>query len=47
MTKPALLLLEHQRLLERERGLRDNIERANARLEKALVLEQEIGRAHV
>ena len=33
MTKPALLLLEHQRLLERERGLRDNIERANARLE--------------
>ena len=33
MTKPAQLLLEHQRLLERERGLRDNIERANARLE--------------
>jgi len=33
VTKPALLLLEHQRLLERERGLRDNIERANARLE--------------
>jgi len=33
VTKPAQLLLEHQRLLERERGLRDNIERANARLE--------------
>jgi len=33
LTKPAHLLLEHQRLLERERGLRDNIERANARLE--------------
>jgi uncharacterized protein len=26
-------LLEHQRLVERERGLRDNIERANSRLE--------------
>ena len=33
MTKPAQLLLEHQRLVERERGLRDNIERANTRLE--------------
>ncbi|MHB8611791.1 MAG: zinc ribbon domain-containing protein [Candidatus Dormibacteraceae bacterium] len=33
MTRPAQLLLEHQRLAERERGLRDNIERANARLE--------------
>ena len=33
MTKPAQLLLDHQRLVERERGLRDNIERANARLE--------------
>ncbi len=33
MTKPAQLLLEHQRLVERERGLRDNIERANSRLE--------------
>ena len=33
MTRPAHLLLEHQRLVERERGLRDNIERANARLE--------------
>jgi uncharacterized protein len=33
LTKPAQLLLEHQRLVERERGLRDNIERANARLE--------------
>ncbi len=33
MTKPAQLLLDHQRLVERERGLRDNIERANSRLE--------------
>ena len=33
MTKPAQLLLEHQRLVERERGLRDNIERGNSRLE--------------
>jgi predicted nucleic acid-binding Zn-ribbon protein len=33
VTKPAQLLLDHQRLVERERGLRDNIERANARLE--------------
>ncbi len=33
MTRPAQLLLEHQRLVERERGLRDNIERANSRLE--------------
>ncbi len=33
MTKPAQLLLEHQRLVEREHGLRDNIERANSRLE--------------
>ena len=33
MTKPAQLLLEHQRLVERERGLRDNIERASSRLE--------------
>jgi predicted nucleic acid-binding Zn-ribbon protein len=33
VTKPAQLLLEHQRLVERERGLRDNIERANSRLE--------------
>jgi predicted nucleic acid-binding Zn-ribbon protein len=33
VTRPAQLLLEHQRLVERERGLRDNIERANARLE--------------
>ena len=33
MTKPAQLLLDHQLLVERERGLRDNIERANSRLE--------------
>ncbi len=33
MTKPAQLLLDHQRLVEREHGLRDNIERANSRLE--------------
>jgi predicted nucleic acid-binding Zn-ribbon protein len=33
VTKPAQLLLEHQRLAERERGLRDNIERASSRLE--------------
>jgi uncharacterized protein len=33
VTRPAQLLLEHQRLVERERGLRDNIERANSRLE--------------
>ena len=33
MTRPAHLLLEHQRLVEREHGLRDNIERANSRLE--------------
>lgn len=33
MTRPAQLLLDHQRLVERERGLRDNIERANSRLE--------------
>jgi predicted nucleic acid-binding Zn-ribbon protein len=33
VTKPAQLLLEHQRLVERERGLRDNIERASSRLE--------------
>jgi len=33
LTKPAQLLLDHQRLVERERGLRDNIERANSRLE--------------
>ena len=33
MTKPAQVLLDHQRLVERERGLRDNIERANSRLE--------------
>jgi len=33
VTKPAQLLLDHQRLVERERGLRDNIERANSRLE--------------
>ena len=33
MTRPAQLLLEHQRLVERERGLRDNIERANSRLQ--------------
>jgi predicted nucleic acid-binding Zn-ribbon protein len=33
VTKPAQLLLEHQRLVERERGLRDNIERAGSRLE--------------
>jgi predicted nucleic acid-binding Zn-ribbon protein len=33
LTRPAQLLLDHQRLVERERGLRDNIERANSRLE--------------
>jgi len=33
VTRPAQLLLDHQRLVERERGLRDNIERANSRLE--------------
>jgi uncharacterized protein len=33
MTRPAQLLLEHQRLVERERGLRENIERATSRLE--------------
>jgi hypothetical protein len=33
VTKPAQLLLEHQRLVEREHGLRDNIERGNSRLE--------------
>jgi predicted nucleic acid-binding Zn-ribbon protein len=33
VSKPAQLLLDHQRLVERERGLRDNIERANSRLE--------------
>jgi len=33
VTKPAQLLLDHQRLVEREHGLRDNIERANSRLE--------------
>jgi predicted nucleic acid-binding Zn-ribbon protein len=33
VTKPAQLLLDHQRLVERERGLRDNIERAGSRLE--------------
>jgi uncharacterized protein len=33
VTKPAQLLLDHQRLVERERGLRDNIERAKSRLE--------------
>jgi len=31
--KPAQLLLEHQRLVERERALRDDIERVTARLE--------------
>jgi predicted nucleic acid-binding Zn-ribbon protein len=33
MTRPAQLLFEHQRLVERERGLRENIERATSRLE--------------
>ena len=33
MTRPAQLLLEHQRLVDRERGLRDNIERTTSRLE--------------
>ncbi len=33
MTRPAQLLLEHQRLVERERGLRENIERTTTRLE--------------
>jgi predicted nucleic acid-binding Zn-ribbon protein len=33
VTRPAQLLLDHQRLVERERGLRDNIERASSRLE--------------
>jgi uncharacterized protein len=33
VTRPAQLLLEHQRLVERERGLRENIERVTSRLE--------------
>jgi predicted nucleic acid-binding Zn-ribbon protein len=33
VTRPAQLLLDHQRLVDRERGLRDNIERATLRLE--------------
>jgi uncharacterized protein len=33
MTKPAQLLLDHQRLVERERGLRENIARVTSRLE--------------
>jgi predicted nucleic acid-binding Zn-ribbon protein len=33
VTRPAQLLLEHQRLVDRERGLRENIERATSRLE--------------
>lgn len=33
MTRPAQLLLEHQRLVERERGLRENIARVTSRLE--------------
>jgi len=33
MTRPAQLLLEHQRLVERERGLRESIEGATSRLE--------------
>jgi predicted nucleic acid-binding Zn-ribbon protein len=33
VTRPAQLLLEHQRLVERERSLRENIERATSRLE--------------
>jgi len=48
MTKPAQLLLEHQRLVERERGLRDNIERANARLEsdpEVVALEETLAAA--
>jgi uncharacterized protein len=33
VTRPAQLLFEHQRLVERERGLRENIARVTARLE--------------
>ena len=33
MTRPAELLLEHQKLVVRERGLRENIERVTTRLE--------------
>jgi predicted nucleic acid-binding Zn-ribbon protein len=33
VTRPAQLLLEHQRLVERERGLRENIEGVTSRLE--------------
>ena len=33
MTRPAELLLEHQKLVVRERGLRENIARATSRLE--------------
>ena len=50
MTKPAQLLLEHQRLVERERGLRDNIERANSRLEsdpEVVEREETLAEAHV
>jgi hypothetical protein len=50
VTKPAQLLLEHQRLVERERGLRDNIERANSRLESDPVIverEQTLAEARV
>lgn len=32
MTRPAQLLFEHQRLVERERALRENIDRVTARL---------------
>ena len=42
MTRPAQLLLEHQRLVERERGLRENIERVTSRLESdPAVVERE------
>ena len=33
MTRPAELLLEHQKLVTRERGLRENIDRVTSRLE--------------
>jgi uncharacterized protein len=48
VTRPSQLLLEHQRLVERERGLRDNIERANSRLESdPEIIEREEALAEV
>src|SRR3981081_1179133 len=44
--KPAQLLFEHQRLVDRERVLREDIERANSRLESDPdVVELETGLA--